>query len=574
MSIQRSSSGVRTLRAMFENNEETNSQNTRGTSPNGDLSPMPNGDRRTSRVRASFVSVDPSGGMEIDPEQTKHAHEQRTSTADLRRESMSLDVNDDNAALERIRSTIDDEREERRESRIISETIPEAAIEQTPAATPAVEAKDYLAAGNLAHGKEVESPFEDDKPETPIKKDKDEGVANVSSRLKEMTLPDEDMPASNPDKPVSAVEEEPGNMLPADPKEDTTLSSEDARPVNTESAPVTSSEPQAPAEEPAAAAPKTPSKVASPFKTPTTPASALKRSPSKTTRSAQKPANLGHTPRQAQMSVSSPAPKTPTSTRKPATGSMTSPKASPKASPKVQQGSSSPQDSMRRASRGSLTGSTASSQAKIRPQISTSVPAENKPSARRTSSVQTRPKSPTRPVKVPSHLMAPTASSAAKQEGHHPAKANGHVAKPQPRQSLSNGASTKPAPRQSLASSTTRRTEPRTSTSRAPDEGFLARMMRPTASSASKVHDKADAHAPPRRTTSVLKSKANGKPQPGRTTKPGSSGSSTAAPKPAAVDTPNRKDAADAVETSTPKNGEDTESAAVETPAFNEGTIR
>jgi len=39
-----------------------------------------------------------------------------------------------------------------------------------------------------------------------------------------------------------------------------------------------------------------------------------------------------------------------------------------------------------------------------------------------------------------------------------------------------------------------------TAGSKAPDEGFLARMMRPTASSASKTHEKVEPKTPPKKT--------------------------------------------------------------------------
>lgn len=47
-----------------------------------------------------------------------------------------------------------------------------------------------------------------------------------------------------------------------------------------------------------------------------------------------------------------------------------------------------------------------------------------------------------------------------------------------------------------------------TAGSKAPDEGFLARMMRPTASSASKTHEKVEPKTPPKKTaTSKAKMK-------------------------------------------------------------------
>lgn len=39
--------------------------------------------------------------------------------------------------------------------------------------------------------------------------------------------------------------------------------------------------------------------------------------------------------------------------------------------------------------------------------------------------------------------------------------------------------------------------------SKAPDEGFLARMMRPTASSASKTHEKVEPKTPPKKTAAA-----------------------------------------------------------------------
>ena len=118
-----------------------------------------------------------------------------------------------------------------------------------------------------------------------------------------------------------------------------------------------------------------------------------------------------------------------------------------------------------------------------------------------------RPKSPTRPVRLPGAATASTASSAAKLGEAAPARSpsrasvtNGSKApvlakdraatssnprKPPARASLSNQASVgqKPKARLSMASA------------KAPEESFLARMMRPTQSSASKTHEKVE-HAP------------------------------------------------------------------------------
>lgn len=119
--------------------------------------------------------------------------------------------------------------------------------------------------------------------------------------------------------------------------------------------------------------------------------------------------------------------------------------------------------------------------------------------------VKPRPKSPTRPVKLPAHLVAPTASSAAK---------HGNTSS-QPEKTLTRRSSTISnasnfarsaqggvARRPSTRPSTTQQNRrPAVSPSntppvpRVPDDSFLARMMRPTASSASKVRDGAAAKA-------------------------------------------------------------------------------
>ncbi|KAI9727838.1 MAG: hypothetical protein M1834_007884 [Cirrosporium novae-zelandiae] len=147
-----------------------------------------------------------------------------------------------------------------------------------------------------------------------------------------------------------------------------------------------------------------------------------------------------------------------------------------------------------------------------------------------------KPRSPTRPIRLPTNLTAPTAASAAKTAS----AASAPAAAPRA-PSRTRGANTelrrKPstnlhksgapvssktathAPATSVRNKTSRQSlasqpppvlhrssmdRPRsrvsmTATTKLADEGFLARMMRPTASSASKVHDKTDAVSPPQK---------------------------------------------------------------------------
>jgi hypothetical protein len=141
-------------------------------------------------------------------------------------------------------------------------------------------------------------------------------------------------------------------------------------------------------------------------------------------------------------------------------------------------------------------------------------------------SKSTRPRSPTRPIKISSHLTAPTAASAAKQDTQ-PSKASVSVSKPavanRP-QVRAPAPPAKPAVRSSLASTSNApkkaESKPAAAAARGSDDGFLARMMRPTASSASKVHDKTDVKSPPKRTPSVVRAKSSIKPKTTKAEKP------------------------------------------------------
>ena len=126
-----------------------------------------------------------------------------------------------------------------------------------------------------------------------------------------------------------------------------------------------------------------------------------------------------------------------------------------------------------------------------------------------------RPKSPTRPVRLPASATAPTASSAAKLGGapsRSPSRASiassyksstNNKTRNTPMTSATAQSRQKPV-RSSLPpqSGAAQRQKPRTSTASATgnDGGFLARMMRPTESSKSKAHEKLEVKSPPRKT--------------------------------------------------------------------------
>ncbi|MCJ1259007.1 hypothetical protein MMC24_006841 [Lignoscripta atroalba] len=146
-----------------------------------------------------------------------------------------------------------------------------------------------------------------------------------------------------------------------------------------------------------------------------------------------------------------------------------------------------------------------------------------------------RPKSPTRTARLPASATASTASSAAKLGGAPPPRSPSRVSttagtklgrKPSTLNKertgthpLAPSASTlsgvlKKSTRPSLSAPSQPNERPRSRTSIAssklPEEGFLARMMRPTASSASKAHEKIEPKSPPKAAPAGFKRKSGG----------------------------------------------------------------
>lgn len=193
MSTERASSAVRNLRSLFENKASENSPDIRGRSPgllsrredNKSPSSLP---PRTSRIRASFVAVEPRFNMAASEETpSKPAEVTENTASELRRESSkgvrraSFSDNKDGVAAGALRETISTEQARRDEDSTVGETIPESAIESA-APTPMVEVDQQL------------------------------------------STPKTDKPAENPDKPVTGAEEEPAAMKPADPASEEAVS--------------------------------------------------------------------------------------------------------------------------------------------------------------------------------------------------------------------------------------------------------------------------------------------------------------------------------------------------------------
>lgn len=279
-----------------------------------------------------------------------------------------------------------------------------------------------------------------------------------------------DEPSVNPDKQTD--EEQPSkNMLPADP---TTAEVEVNSPQPAAGTAVANGKPKV-----------EPSSAPSGSAKATGPAAARKsttRPSAITTKAAAKPTSSTKSPA---------AVKTPTSAN-----STAAPKATAKAT-------------ARPAAKATATSTrpTASTATKATASSATKKPATLKPSTSGTGFVKPKVKSPTKPVSLPPSLMAQTAASGAKgarqsltaQTGNAPVRASS-------RAGATTGASKFPkAPvsknsRPSIGPPPKKNDQQRPATRESNvDEGFLARMMRPTASSAQKTADKGPP-TPPKRT--------------------------------------------------------------------------
>lgn len=563
MSISRTSSGgVRSLRAMFESSK-TSTSDSQSLTPGDNRTNEIDTPRSAPKVRASFVPVESNTPVRSDSAAAKDNINGHNSTADQRRESFSLDEAQDAEDIADLQRTVTHEKEKRKQSADVREVVPEQAIEPTPAVTPAHELHEDNAMGSvdnlgnkmqhmdLNDGEAVLNtlglPKANSNADLPTE---DTDVGQSEQTAEEVGSPAES-PGDNPDKPVSAVEDTDATMKPADPKDEGSVSGGAALPppaeklsplkhnkggANQAAAPFggdgTSDE-----DPPAPTPGKTLGKVNGIAKTPMH--SQAKPTPSKTPSrppaiSTAREASTKATPKTAPM-PKSPAgmpktPKTPTSVHQASPPKSAVSKPSPKPSPA--RTDTKPQAPAPKTSRSSLRASTSSTataptaasktRAAAKPNTSTAATTHTSP----TTSKPTRPKSPTRPVRLPSHLTAPTASSAAKHDatGGAPTRtaassttaAGSTLGRKPSTLTRDRGAPSKPLaaaarkettrPSLNASQSAPKRPESRTGhtqSTKAPDEGFLARMMRPTASSSSKAHDKVEAKSPPRRAASI-----------------------------------------------------------------------
>jgi hypothetical protein len=526
MSENRASSGVRNLRAMFENQTAAASpEPPRGRSP----ASIPNTDstRPTDKVRASFVSVEPSGHISRDQATNKGTVHGVNSTQARRRESFSVSEGHADAALLEIKKEVTQNKEAQESSDASAETISEQAAileqavesrEGSQAPPPIREVEEPMPnLGSIMKGSDFPEPgAAEEKQQQPEVQQQEPIADNLEDQLAALSI--KETPADNPDKVVTGAQEN-ASLKPADPTDEAAVSGGEALPPPTEdlSSNSASEATSGAAAEQMKAVDKDTSKAK---------VDEVSNTPAKAgTSSVKKPAAISTAtaaPAKAS-SAKNPMPKSPAAARLPKT--PTTPKAatSAKEQPKRAASKEPAKAPTQKTSRGPLGASvaapTTSAAAKSRvpaaePKKPVTKPATAAPTAPKERTATSpagfkkpKPKSPTRPVRLPSHLVAPTAASAAK----HGDDANQKIARkpstasrPAATRALAPKAPAvgKPSSRHSLAPSTAagKRPESRASTKGAADEGFLARMMRPTAASASKTQDKPA--SPPRKAAS------------------------------------------------------------------------
>ena len=500
------SGGVRSLRDMFEKAPASSPPEPRGRSPAPSVAS--NGERPSAKIRASFVSVQPSGNVDVgSSDRAASSGVTSNPSGARRRESFSVNEADNADALEELKTTLSEEKEVRKRSLGLDEKDMEVAVETGGSNTPAVPIREEQAM----------RPFND----------------SLRRKFENLSAPT-DAPRNGPLRKKSPVE---GDQHLNTEQEDPKRRGLKAGSGSSSEAPARSAQ--------GVASRRTDQKEKAPNRSAASQSNG--ESSANATAAAKRPHPLSLTAsgdKQIKNSQRSPLPKSPLpgrskSTVKPPRPSISQPQSKPSvtASRTKPQKSPTKQIAPRKApekSSGQTFGSSSRSQtgkepapstaassapgkayrprASIMPLASpTSVP-KLKPSS--TPFTKPKPRSPTRPVALPSHLTAPTASSAAKHDLPRPSSSAALRRKPsvltsdrttrtktptalhkQPsRASLPGNAAALARRRESQGSHTSNRPAV------PPDDGFLARMMRSTASSASKTHEKPEIKSPPRRT--------------------------------------------------------------------------
>lgn len=532
MSSNNPSSGVRNLRAMFEGAKGSTTPPSRGRSPTGSDSAVTSGPRPLSKVRTSFVAVERSGQMasQLGLKKVSSGNEGGGGGGDSG--SDSKDVAD-------------------------SEKVNGVSVE------PSSRNKSQdgtTTATSIGEAKEGEGTT------------KDEDASTLSSK-DDVVAAKQTLPSNETKDASQTADQTTSTTMPSDAKDGKMTVGESALPQEPEnlgsllkgsafeenpaegqhSAQPESSNMPAAAENKEVRKGKPASKITSKAKASSKPSAygdaAKTVHPNKTAPSQNKPLSTRPTAISTKRDITGPKPSSKPSTTTTAAKSPQTPE-TPKTpvTPKRQPLSTtvSPRQPItpkevskppaRKPSRTQLGTTTTTSHAikPRQPPASTNVP---KKLAKTSPEGKTRPKSPTRPVRLPASATAPTASSVARVGGGGPAAPPSRIntttlaRKPstlnkdhKPSAPRTNGTAAshlqkKPSRVSLPAQNGHERPKSRVSIagSKAPDGGFLARMMRPTASSAQKTHEKVEPKTPPKKNaTAKPKSKSDGTDEAGK----------------------------------------------------------
>ena len=494
MSQGRSPSGVASLRARFESNSSDKTPpGSRGRSPAGSVASDTS--RPLSKVRTSFVAVEPSGHMASTLEVPKTGPAPFDGSQDTKPEAMTNPISTPPKANGLPSTTDINSQQGLSEGLPAAESKPEKG-DADQEVIPSKSREEGL--GSILKGSPFEGEVGDEDTTQQAPAEHSDPALQASKQSPALTSTD----------PI-AINEESDDIEPtSEPSNTTRPTSQPTQKPTSSSGSNTKATMNGKTKEtadPKPASKKAPAAIRT-QDAPHGPGKAAK-APSKddgASKGSVKSPSTPHTP----ISSTSAAPKTSSQLAK-------SLEASAAPSAKPSQGHSTQSKGAVKSSVGRVTSKVAET-AKAATRPSTSKPASSHPTSTKPHATATkpRPKSPTKPVRLPAAATAPTASSAAK---HDESGAPPQARSPGRQSSVSTGtkgrASSLSKPTRPIRASLPAHSKPaekskpkpRTSmaSTGASSGSFLERMMRPTQSSAQKTHDKVEPKSPPRKVSAA-----------------------------------------------------------------------
>ncbi|MDI1491074.1 MAG: hypothetical protein OHK93_002280 [Ramalina farinacea] len=494
MSQGRSPSGVASLRARFESNSSDKTPpGSRGRSPAGSVASDTS--RPLSKVRTSFVAVEPSGHMASTLEVPKTGPATFDGSQDPKPEAVTNPISKPPKA-NGLPSTTDINGQQG------SSEIPPAAEfkpEKGDADEEAIPTKSREEGlGSILKGSPFEGELGNEDTAQQARAEHSDPALQASKQSPALT-------STDPLASKQGSDETKPTTKPSDTSRPTSRSTQKPTISSGSSTKATMNGKTKETADPKTASKKAPAAI----RTQDAPHGQGKaaKAPSKddgASKGSVKTPSTPHTP----ISSTSTAPKASSQPAKPL-------KASAAPSAKPSQGHSTQSKGPVKSSVDRVTSKVAeTAKAATRPPTSKPASSHSAPNKPHAAATKPRPKSPTKPVKLPAAATAPTASSAAKHdEGVAPPQARspgrqssvstatkgraGSLSKPTRPVRASLPAHSKPAEKS--------KPKPRTSmaSTGASSGSFLERMMRPTQSSAQKTHDKVEPKSPPRKVSAA-----------------------------------------------------------------------